>query len=150
MTWSWKLPNLPNAWQEARQLYAVDRADFVIVRKVTAHSDGPEYFPVGIQDEDATGHWNDTALGDADQRAVKSWGSSGTLRERAPSSAHSERAPRLAQRNIRSENARMVLSLECNEMATGIQHRDGHRFELELFGALQRSVDHPRGCFETE
>ena len=53
--------DLPNACQESGQLYSMDRATLVIVRKVTAHADGPGYFPVGIQNEDATGSVSDAS-----------------------------------------------------------------------------------------
>ena len=53
--------DLPSTCQESGQLDTLYRATLVIVRKVTAHADGPEYFPVGIQNEDATGSVSDAS-----------------------------------------------------------------------------------------
>ena len=122
-----ELGDLPGACHESGLLYPVDRAALVIVRKITAHPNRTEYFSVGIQNEHATGYGNDTALGGAGQRGVKGWRGRGPLRERAAAGAHSERAPCLAHRNIRPEDARMIMPLEGYQVASAIQHRDCHR-----------------------
>src|ERR1700722_20799374 len=129
------LADLPGACNERGLLYSIDRTALVIVRVVAAHPDRTEYFPVGIQNEHAAGHRNDTALRGADQRGVKGWGARAPLRERAAAGPHSQRAPGLAHRNVRPEDARMVLPLESNQVAAAIENGDCHRFEREFFGA---------------
>ena len=62
-------------------------------------------------------------------------------RELAPAEAHAQRAPRLALGDLRPEDARPVLALERDEMAAGVEHRDGQRLEFARAAVRQRLVD---------
>ena len=50
-------------------------------------------------------------------------------------------APGLALRDLRPQQARLVLALQRHEMAARIEHGDGERLQLQAAAMLQRLVD---------
>ena len=61
--------------------------------------------------------------------------------ERARAEAHAERAPGLAEGDVEAQQPRLVLALERDEMAAGIEHRDGERRAIGVAAFLERGVD---------
>src|SRR5204862_5078207 len=69
----------------------------------------------------------------------------GPLVELTRAEPHTERAPGFADRNIVAQDSGPVLAFERDQMAAGIEHRDGERRAFDLAAVLERYVDDSRG-----
>src|SRR6185437_3153436 len=91
---------------------------------------------------------HDAAFGGGDDGADEGRRGRGAAREFSAAEAHAEHAPRLALGDLGPEQARIVLALQRDEMAAGIEHGHGERLELEAPPVLERFVDDDRGLGE--
>src|SRR6202008_3704918 len=72
------------------------------------------------------------------------------LGQRARAETHAERAPRLADGDLRPHDAAAVLAREGLEMAAGVEHRHRERRQLELAALLERELHDGRRLRERE
>ena len=95
----------------------------------------PSTAPARVADEHAAGGGHDAAVGHGVERGEERL----LLRllghpagQRAGAEAHAERAPRLADRDLRPHDPRTVLARERLEMTAGVQHGHGQRRAVGL------------------
>ena len=70
--------------------------------------------------------------------------------QRARAEAHAERAPGLAEGDVETQQARLVLALERDQVPAGVEHGDGERRAIGVAALLERGVDDGRGLSERD
>src|SRR5262249_26197136 len=74
-------------------------------------------------------------------RGDEGWIPRRAFRQLARPEAHSERAPRLAESDVKPSEACAVLALERNQVPADVEHRDGQWSKLALARGCERNVD---------
>src|SRR5262249_50096481 len=129
---------------------AGDGAGFVLVRGVAGDAGRADDVALGIADEHAARIGHEPAAAGGGERGEELRRVGGAFEQRARAEAHAERAPRFAERDVETQDARFVLALEGDEMAAGIEDRNGERRAIGLAPFLQRDVDDGAGLGKGE
>src|SRR5690242_7356701 len=126
--------------RESRRADAADGAVLVLVGGVAADADRADDGGT-VADEDAARDGNETAVGGGGQRAHEVRTIGEPIAQRPARLTHAERAPRLADRDVGTEDARAVLALERDELTAGVEHGDGQRHHGVLSSGRERRLD---------
>src|SRR5262249_33922306 len=130
---------------ETRRLDAGDRTGLVLVGRVAGNADRPDDVAARVADEHAARIGNEPATAGGRQRREELRRVGGTLEQGARAEAHAERAPGFAVRDVEAQDARLVLALECDQVAAGVEDRHGQRRAVGLAPVLERDVDYDTG-----
>jgi hypothetical protein len=122
-------------------LDASNRAGFVAVRSVPAHSDSADEAPCLISHQHASGDRDEIPIGESNERIDKMWMAFRPRGERATSDAHVERPARLAASDALAQETGAVLTGVCNQAAAGIEDGDRRRRKGLCAGVPQAVLD---------
>src|SRR5215510_9754634 len=149
-------PSLPSGLGAARiglqagGLDPGDGAGFVLVRRVAGNAGRADDVAIGIADENAARIGNQPAAAGGGQRGEELRRVGGALEQGARAEAHAERPPGFAEGDVEAQDAGLVLALEGDEMAAGVEYGDGQRRAVGVAAFLQRGVDDGAGLGEGE
>src|SRR4051812_26071127 len=131
----------PHHCLQPRRFDPGDRAHLVLVRDIARDADCAEHRATRILDQHAARRWHQPALRDGGQRSDEDRVLCGALRKLARAEAHAERAPGFSIRDVETQNAGLVLTLERDEMPARVEHSDSQRRAIRLAAFLQRGIN---------
>src|SRR5882724_12989869 len=127
--------------REAGGLNARDGTYLIVIGGVARDTDRADHVAILVADQDARRARHQPPVAHRGERREECRLLGRAAGERARAEPHAERAPGLPERNVETQNAGLVLTLECDQMPAGVEHRDRERHELVLAPGLERGVD---------
>src|SRR2546426_8955597 len=110
--------------------HALDRAVFVLVRRVAADADGADGGAARVQDEHGAGDGDELTARSPDDGGDEIGAVAQALSDGARRNAHAERAASLALSDLHSQQPATVLALEGDQVTTRVEHGDRQRQEI--------------------
>src|SRR5215467_4661985 len=126
---------------EASGLNAGDGTYLVVIGSVAGDADRTDHVAILVPDQDAGRAWHQTPAAHRRKRRVERRLLGCAAGERARAEPHAERTPGFPERDVKTQDAGLVLPLERDEVPAGVEHGDRERHELVLAPGLERGVD---------